>query len=1012
LREDTPAAPEPRARPRFSLLRPFFYVFFFSLVIRVLWTAHATITPIGDHFGYDRSARHWIDTGEFASAVPDRYYRIKGTGRLDVRAYRTPGYIGFLALLYMVDHNWGLAAAAQAFLGALASGLLVVLAARTLSRRVGIVAGVLHAIWPTAIVYVPVIAGDNLLVFLLVAGLTCLTGAHTGRWRWWLATGAGLCFGLMMLTRPSSLFLFPGYALLCLYNPLQRVWRPRVLLLLIALTGAIMTPWLVRNALLGYGFPLFSTQGGYALWWGNNWLTSDGGNPAPPRFPGDSWMPELKQHHFFQQKALDWIRSDPGRYLALSAVRLVRLFGTQPDVWAAKYYWPSAQNDRLMCATYWKEEYPPADVKAGRALENRNRLWEQRARVVVAPVMLLAVLLAMTRPRRFAFVLLPLWSYAICLALTVFAGRYRVTSDPLVFVCLAALLVDLWSGTRETGRWVHRWVKLALVVLAVTGSVWAHAEEWDRDWYRLPAGRAPQPDFDPNAPRLVTLDARFPERIKTLNSGGCETALSAEDDTLRADLRAAADGANPHGGVRLPVAGVSALRFRASFEQPENVDTFLVTALDAEHETRLRWSWRVGRHCPLPPLERPETFVLVPSEPSAFFVAEVEDPDADWTRSARAPEDRLARAQEVGQLIEELRFVVRVKRGTQTTLRLHELTVSQTPTVAAPAQAQGNWLERDLTRRGALVGFAGGSGDVQLTDSPLGVHIDLSGTVAESVPFGGVRVRVEDPVAARLQLSLGEVDDVEAILVSGLDAERVTRWRWEWRLGTQPWRLPPDQRLDVVLLPGRGTGEFVWRAADTGAPIRDLRLALRLRPGGSARVILHNLAIAARPPQLDECWERATQVDLRSPEITALSSRDCDVRLAADAGGLRCTLQGIGGSKGQPYGAVCIPVADAARVRLRVALDRPENVDAIMVSGVDAQRKQRLRWEYPLSNRPWRPAADRVQEWLLVPGESQSDFVAKVSDTSVPVTQLRLILRIKPGTAAECTLHGVEVAAP
>ncbi len=47
-----------RTPPGRSLLRPFLYVFLLSLVIRVLWTAHATVTPVGDHFGHDRNARH------------------------------------------------------------------------------------------------------------------------------------------------------------------------------------------------------------------------------------------------------------------------------------------------------------------------------------------------------------------------------------------------------------------------------------------------------------------------------------------------------------------------------------------------------------------------------------------------------------------------------------------------------------------------------------------------------------------------------------------------------------------------------------------------------------------------------------------------------------------------------------------------------------------------------------------------------------------------------------------
>lgn len=96
-------------------------------------------------------------------------------GRL---AYRTPGYPGLLALIYLaVGHSWKAAAMFQALLGALTSGMLVLLAATVVSVRASAAAGLLHTFSPAALAYVPILASENLAIPLVVGGLLCLAVA-------------------------------------------------------------------------------------------------------------------------------------------------------------------------------------------------------------------------------------------------------------------------------------------------------------------------------------------------------------------------------------------------------------------------------------------------------------------------------------------------------------------------------------------------------------------------------------------------------------------------------------------------------------------------------------------------------------------------------------------------------------------------------------------------------------------------------------------------------------------
>ena len=115
------------------------------------WVAFARVTPISDFRGYDELAVNWLQSGHFSSV-----------GSL---AYRAPAYPGFLAAIYAIaGHSWRAAGFVQAVLGGVTSGLLVLLASRALSRRGSVIAGILHAVSPTALAYVPVLASETLAV--------------------------------------------------------------------------------------------------------------------------------------------------------------------------------------------------------------------------------------------------------------------------------------------------------------------------------------------------------------------------------------------------------------------------------------------------------------------------------------------------------------------------------------------------------------------------------------------------------------------------------------------------------------------------------------------------------------------------------------------------------------------------------------------------------------------------------------------------------------------------------
>jgi len=456
-------------------------VFLFSLLLRATWAAFAHVTPISDFHGYNALALNWLESGTFGSPA-----------RL---AYRTPGYPGFLALVYLCfGHSWKAVAMVQAFLGAVTSGLVVLLAAHVLSPRGSLIAGLLHAVSPPAVVYVPILASENLAVPLVVSGLLCLAIADrcTGPRRYAAIAGSGAAIGVLVLVRPAAALVLPAALFLAAYSPQKRAWRLGPPLVFFCVTVLVVAPWLVRNHLGGLGPVKLSTAGGINAWMGNNDAATGGGyckRALSARGLRHLNLSERERDAAYRAAALAWIRAHPRRYLALFRTRALRLLGAEPDVWAARYLVPTRENDMAMKAGYrrWKgrQSLSPSLLSRARAVQSRNITFLAGIRAISAPLILLALALSLVRWRSYAIFVLPALCYLGGLSLVYAQPRFRALADPLLFVPLAGLLSDLLFGTEELGSRPSRFAKTAVAVLLVAASVLLHAAGPAITWYRL-----------------------------------------------------------------------------------------------------------------------------------------------------------------------------------------------------------------------------------------------------------------------------------------------------------------------------------------------------------------------------------------------------------------------------------------------------------------------------------------------------------------------------------------------
>lgn len=451
-------------------------IFLVSLTVRVACVWQAKHTPISDAKHYARRAQHVLEHG----GMPES-------------AYRTPAYPYFLAGLYKyVGTDWRVPAAMNAILGALASALLVLLAATCVDVRAAALAGLLHALSPPTLALIPQTLTEHLAVPLTIGGLLllALTDKNTG-WRALLCVASSaLVYGLLLLTRPAGLYLFPAWLLLVLYSPRRRMWRPSAIVTFIVVTGFVLAPWLMRNYRLGMGPFMLSSAGGINLYIGNNDdAVSDGSMKVDVSWPElGKELGEAGTDRWARKRACEWMREHPLRYIDLCRVRALGLLGAKASGYAVISFshWfmaPEAfeayvkRRAKPALATTWRDQYA--------RLQARTRGLIEWYYALLSPLILVGLCLAVLQWRRFAVIVLPTGLYLLLLSLTFSQPRFRELSDPFLFILAAALVIDILCGTRQMGARPRRAAKCVLVVIGLVVAIVMQVSGISADWYVL-----------------------------------------------------------------------------------------------------------------------------------------------------------------------------------------------------------------------------------------------------------------------------------------------------------------------------------------------------------------------------------------------------------------------------------------------------------------------------------------------------------------------------------------------
>ncbi len=236
--------------------------------------------PAGEFF-MDDSSGYWREAGELLEKGWFHWVGGDGSTLLD---RRPPLYMYFLGLVRaLFGASLTAAATVQAVLDSMTC-VVIALLGGLLRPRIGLVAGILAALWPNLIIHSALIVSDTLFLFLFTPLL--YAGARfvmNGDWRWMLA--AGLFFGFAVMTRNAIQFLPPAILLVALAVPLRqgRGWGAAIWAMLAFAIAAVPLPGalLARNAVM-FETPALTAQAGNHLL---NWVVPE------VRFAADGAMP-------------------------------------------------------------------------------------------------------------------------------------------------------------------------------------------------------------------------------------------------------------------------------------------------------------------------------------------------------------------------------------------------------------------------------------------------------------------------------------------------------------------------------------------------------------------------------------------------------------------------------------------------------------------------------------------------------------------------------------------------
>jgi tetratricopeptide (TPR) repeat protein len=264
--------------------------------------------------------------------------------------YQAPLYPYLLGVIYAVaGRHLLLVRLVQALIGSASCALLALAGARLFSRHVGLIAGLMLALYAPAIFFDGLLQKSVLDVFFVCLALSLISRsvetAETAKNAESQMLALGLTMGGLALTRENALVFIVVILAWIVVNVERRATNverlKRAAWFLMAL-AVVLVPVAARNAYVGGGFYITTSQFGPNFYIGNN-AAADGtyqslrfGRGAPEFERQDATelaeralrkrLTPAEVSSYWTDQALDFVTSKPGAWLALMARKVALLW--------------------------------------------------------------------------------------------------------------------------------------------------------------------------------------------------------------------------------------------------------------------------------------------------------------------------------------------------------------------------------------------------------------------------------------------------------------------------------------------------------------------------------------------------------------------------------------------------------------------------------------------------------------------------------------------------------------
>jgi tetratricopeptide (TPR) repeat protein len=380
--------------------------------------------------------------------------------------YQAPLYPYFLGVIYtLAGRDLMAVRMVQAVLGSISCVLIAHAAWRLFGRRAGIVAGAIAALYPTSIFFDGLLQKTALDGFLTSLALWIVSGILTrpSGTSAWLALG--LVMGALSLTRENALALAVVLIIWGLIPGLGATQEPAGLRSRVSRAAAftlglslLLVPVAIRNAMVGGGFHLTTSQFGPNLYLGNNSRT-DGTAGALIAGRGSA--------EYEQRDAIEIAERAMGRPLTPAEVssywtaQALQFIRSQPAQWM-----------RLMgrkTALLWNS-YEAFDTES----QESHAEWSAPLRLfgwighfgVLVPLACFGGLMAWSERRNVGVLYALIAVYAASVVMFFIYARYRYPLVPFLIVFAAAGLVRAAAFVRTRPRQEVAAASVAVAVLA------------------------------------------------------------------------------------------------------------------------------------------------------------------------------------------------------------------------------------------------------------------------------------------------------------------------------------------------------------------------------------------------------------------------------------------------------------------------------------------------------------------------------------------------------------------